>query len=361
VFACYIGKLLIKTTLLIVLGLTMAVWAGQSLRFTEFITHCGLSGWEFLKIASYLVPDLTLVTFPIGFALAVGVVYHRLRLSCQLIVAQSAGLSPTNLARPIFALSAGIMTIMYSFNLYFAPLSMQRFKDLEFQLLQKVQILSAAEGGNVADRAGIAIFVRQKCTDGTLRGIVMHDRRNASAPRSIYADRGQLIQHDKLPRLVLEQGQRIDFDVATQRITTIHFDKYEADLSSASFLTHQRTRKPYERFLGELFSPPESKTDPVFAQKLQAEGHQRLTSPFLVLIFALISFFSVLKTQGQRYVSIRSFGRTVFFIIAIECLNLGLFNLSNTLPVLNFVNYGVVGSILVILLVQFFDKKRARK
>jgi lipopolysaccharide export system permease protein len=167
-----------------------------------------------------------------------------------------------------------------------------------------------------------------------------------------------LIQSDKAPRLVLEQGQRIDFDVETQHITTIRFDRYEADLSSASFSTYARARRPYERFMGDLFSPPEGKSDSILLRQLQAEGHQRLASPFLVLVFALISFFSILRTQGQRYVSARNFSRAVVLIIVVECLNLGLFNLSNTYPFLSLVNYSVIASILMLLLTQFRDKTR---
>ncbi|MDR0406739.1 MAG: LptF/LptG family permease [Holosporales bacterium] len=349
--------MLIQMTLLIVLSLTMTAWIGQSLRFAQFITRCGLSGLEFLMTSFYLFPDLILLTLPIGFALAVGIVYYRLKLSCQLVIAQSVGLSPAVLAHPIFALGTGIIILMYSINLYFAPLSMQHFKDIEAHLLQKIQILSAAEGGDVIDHEGIAIFAQQKGEDGTLFGIIMHDRRNTSTPRSIYAEHGRLVQHDTLPRLVLEQGQRVDFDVKTQHITTIHFDKYEADLSNISFLAQERTRKPCERFLKELLFPPELKTNPRFAQQLQAEGHQRLVSPFFALIFALISFLSVFKTEGQRYVSAKSFCWTALLIITIECTNLGFLNLASKYPFLSFANYGMAGSIFMILITQFFKRR----
>jgi hypothetical protein len=78
----------------------------------------------------------------------------------------------------------------------------------------------------------------------------------------------------------------------------------------------------------------------------------------LVLIFALISFFSVIKPPGELYASTQSFGQTVVFIIAIECLNMGLFSLSSTYPVLNFVNYGAMGGILAILMMQFSDRRK---
>jgi lipopolysaccharide export system permease protein len=345
--------MLILRTLLVVLGLTMAAWVGQSLRFTKLVTQCGLSSWGFLKIAIHLFPDLLLLTLPIGFAISVGIVYQQLHLSCQLVVARSVGLSPAAIARPILLLSAGIIGILYGTNSYLSPLSIRHFRNVETQLLRQIQILSAAEGGQVTDHDGVSIFARQKDQEGTLLDIVMHDRHTPSAPRSVYAKRGRLVKQGDQVRLVLEQGQRIDFDNKTHNVTTIHFDKYETDISNTSFIVRERTLKPHEHFLTELFPDPGT-VGPSRMNCLHAEAHQRLISPLLVLVFSLTGFLTVLRSEGQRSTSSKNLVWTVLSIMTIECFNLGIFSLSNKYPALSFVNYGVVGSLLVFLFSRLF-------
>ncbi|MDR2412277.1 MAG: LptF/LptG family permease [Holosporales bacterium] len=353
----YIGKMLIQRTFLLVLGLTMAAWVGQSLRFTRLITQCNMSSYEFLKIAVYLLPDLFLLTLPIGFALSVGIVYQQLHLSCQLVVLRSIGTSPATMARPILLLGVGIMGLLYGANTYFSPLALQYFKNEESRAIRQIQILSAAEGGKVTDHEGISIFARQKDEKGALLDIIMHDRHDPATRRSVYAKRGHLLQQEGTPRLILEQGERNDFNTLKQQMTTVHFDKYEADLSQASLITHERTRKPHELFFAELFPDP-STVSSTQLNRLHAEGHHRLINPLLVLIFSLISFLMILKSEGERKTSAKNFFWIGLSVTSLECLDLSIFNLANEYPVLNFVHYGITGGLLIFLLLRLLTWKR---
>ncbi|MDR0661929.1 MAG: LptF/LptG family permease [Holosporales bacterium] len=349
--------MLIQRTFFLVLGLTMAAWVGQSLRFSRLITQCNMSSYGFLKIAIYLFPDLLLLTLPVGFALSVGIVYQQLHLSCQLVVLRSIGTSPAAMARPILLLGIGIMSFLYGANTYFSPLALQCFKDEESRVLKQIQILSAAEGGKVTDHEGISIFARQKDEEGALLDIIMHDRHDPTTRRSVYAKRGHLLQQEGIPRLILEQGERNDFDTIKQQTTTVHFDKYEADLSQSFLVTYERTKKPHELFFIELFPDP-STVSPGQLNRLHAEGHHRLISPLLVLIFSLISFLMILKSEGERKTSAKNFFWIGFSVTSLECLDLSVFNLASEYPMLSFVHYGLMGGLLIFLLLRLLVWKR---
>jgi lipopolysaccharide export system permease protein len=347
--------MLIQKTFFIALGLTMAAWVGQSLRFTRLMMQCGLSSWGFLKIAIYLFPDLLLLTLPIGFALSVGTVYQQLHMSCQLVVARAVGWSAAAIARPVLLLGAGIIGILYATNSYLSPAAIRYFRETEMLLLRKIQILSAAEGEQVIDHEGFFVFARQKDKEGNLSDIVMRDQHVPETLRSIYAKRGRLVQQGDQILLFLEEGQRIDFDKKTQRITTILFDKYEACLSKLinskagmTFLAGDRVPKPHELFFNELFPTPGT-VDAGRLDQLHAEAHQRLVSPLLVLVFALIGVLIVLQSGGQRDASSKNTVWTVFWVAMIECLHLGLMSFSGRYPALNFVSYGFVGGLLAFL------------
>lgn len=76
------------------------LWLTQSLRFVELVTNKGLPLSLFIKMTSCLMPRLFSLLSPISVFVAVLFVYNRMLSDRELVVMQSAGISPWQNARP---------------------------------------------------------------------------------------------------------------------------------------------------------------------------------------------------------------------------------------------------------------------
>jgi lipopolysaccharide export LptBFGC system permease protein LptF len=65
-------------------------------------------------------------------------------------------------------------------------------------------------------------------------------------------------------------------------------------------MTHQRMKKPSECFIWELFNPDLPPDQTELIHRMHVEGHQRIISPLLPIIFILIGLTLVLHTPHTR-------------------------------------------------------------
>ena len=96
----YISRQIFVGFLLVTFSLMSILWLTQSLRFVELVTNKGLPLSLFIKMTSCLMPRLFSLLSPISVFVAVQFVYNRMLSDRELVVMQSAGISPWQNARP---------------------------------------------------------------------------------------------------------------------------------------------------------------------------------------------------------------------------------------------------------------------
>ncbi len=100
------------------------------------------------------------------------------------------------------------------------------------------------------------------------------------------AERGKLVMTDDGPRFVMVSGNRQEIDRTGGQVSLLYFNQYTLDLGEIASTPGVRWREAGERYLGELFSPGNTADDIRNANKLRAEGHRRLVTPFYGLALA---------------------------------------------------------------------------
>jgi len=107
----------------------------------------------------------------------------------------------------------------------------------------------------------------------------------------------------------------------------LYFDHYELQLQLPAQGEQQRWLPPRERFIQDLLFPdPADPRDQEIAQKLLANGHERLSLPLLIPAFLCVSLAIILAGQLQR----RGIGKRLFLaFFAIVVLQIGHITLAD--------------------------------
>jgi lipopolysaccharide export system permease protein len=296
----YIFRQLAGPLFVVSVTLTGVVWLTQSLRFLDLIINRGLSTSGFLYLTLLLLPGFLTLILPIAAFCAILFVYYRLDTDSELVVMRATGLSQIRLVEPVLWMASVLAIILFSLTLYLQPLGFRTFKDMQFVVRHNFAPVLVQEGVFNSFAAGVTVYVRQRLTNGELLGLLIHDSRNETRPVTMMAERGKLVMTDDGPRFVMVSGNRQEVDRAGGQVSLLYFDQYTLDLGEIASTPGVRWREAGERYLGELFNPGDSADDVRNMDKLRAEGHRRLVTPFYALALAMIALAGVISGEFKR-------------------------------------------------------------
>ena len=324
----YIFNQLLAAALFVTLALTMVTFLVGSLRWIGYIVNRGLPASTFFFFIGLLLPSFMTVILPIAAFCATLFIYHKLVMDSELVVLRATGMSDLQLARPALALTELTMLAVYSITIYFLPASYGAFKKLQNEIRSDLSAVLLQEGvfNNIAD--GITVYVRERSSDGELRGILVHDNRKADRPVTMMAERGALVRSEQGPRVLMVNGNRQQVDRPGGQLSLLYFDRYTMEFSQLQGSNEARWREPRERYLDELFSPTNDPNDQRNYNELIAEGHQRLVAPLYVLGFVMIALAALLSGQLNRRGQTRRVLAAIACVAGLEGLSLGLNDLA---------------------------------
>ncbi len=356
----YVLRQLATATLFVTLALAGVVWLSQSLRFIDLIINRGLSVVTFLHLTLLLLPSFLSVILPVALFCAVVFIYHRLTTDSELVVLRAAGLSEFDLARPALILGAIMMLICFGITLYFMPLGFREFKDRQFVIRSDYSHILLQEGNFTTLTDKLTVYVRARQSNGELLGILVHDNRDPEAPVTMMAERGALVSSADGPRFILINGNRQELKRDGRKLSLLYFDRYSFDLSNVGANEGPRWREPRERYMHELFGPPQNEGDVVHRRQLYAEGHRRLAAPLYVIVFTLIGLAAMLAGDFNRRGRLSRMLFGIGAAIVFQGLALMLANQIVKLPWLSSALYAYIGVWAAAALYVLFRRRRHR-
>jgi len=296
----YIFRQLVGPLALVAIGLTGVIWLTQSLRFMDLIVNKGLSLSAFIFMSLLLLPTFWAVILPVALFTAILFIYNKLVVDSEMVTLRAAGLSPWSLAKPALMLAGCVSIAIYAINLYFVPNSFREFKERQFVLRSDFSSILLQEGVFNTIIDDLTVYIRARATDGTLKGILVHDSRIAGESITMMAESGALVNSDNGPVFVLINGNRQAINKDRSQLSLLYFDRYALDLSQIAQQTGERWREPRERYLHELFNPGDSEDEQRNRGKFLAEAHQRLASPLYAFALSCIALAALLGGQMNR-------------------------------------------------------------
>lgn len=322
----YILRQCLGVMLFVTGALTAAVWLAQSLKLVDLIVNRGLSAEVFLYLAMLILPRFLDIVVPIGTFIAVLFVFNRLITESELVVMRAAGMSPFELAKPVLGLAGIAWLILMTMSVWLLPASNREFKDLQFEIRNRFVSSLLQEGSFTTVSDKLTIYIGARNDRGEVIGLVINDERDPKHPVTLLAARGAFADTGGGSRIIMVDGERQQYDRDTGKMSTLTFDRYVLDLDMMREAPEARAREAQERYLGELFFPPED-IDPGTRNAYLVEGNERLTVPLTAFSFALIPLACLLPGEFNRRGQLKRVLTAIAAALAFQTIDLAVRNL----------------------------------
>ena len=337
----YILRQLAVALLAVTIGLAALVWLTQSLRFIELVLDRGLSLAVFLELTGLLLPNFFSVILPITTFVVTLFVYVRLAGDRELVVLRNTGRSHWQLAKPALVLAGLSAALCMLLQLWLVPLTHTAFREWQYEIRNQMAAVLIQEGVFSSISDDLTVYARQRDSDGTLRGILVHDARDRGSPATILAEEGRIVSSPQGPRVILLNGVRQTVErvpppagsppgtPGTTRLSSLSFSENSIDIARASRTEEVRNRDSRERSIDELLHPdPSEHISDRDARKFRAEAHQRLASPLTAISFAMVGLAAALTGQFRRHGGSARVVMGVGLVVALLALSLTSGNLA---------------------------------
>ena len=299
-FNLYIFNQLIRTTLALTSVLVGIIWLFQTIRILELVVNRGAAVGDFLIMSIASMPLWLMIAVPISGFIAVNWVFSRILADRELLVMQSIGLSPLQLAKAPFALGILLTTFLAINTVYILPTSFGVYKDLQFKLRNSIPTILLRDGVFIEVVDDMTMFIGSRDNNDIMRDLFIHDARIGDRIITMTAESGEFIERDGSPTLILQNGERSERNAEGQSGAVLLFDTHSVTIPrNSSQQTERATIDINEDSISNLLSPKASASPQYYLQR-HAEGHYRIASPWLGLGLALLSAAIILRGQIRR-------------------------------------------------------------
>jgi lipopolysaccharide export system permease protein len=299
-FNLYIFNQLLRTTVALTSVLVGIIWLFQTIRILELVVNRGAAVGDFLLMSVASMPLWLMITIPISGFTAVNWVFNRILVDRELLVMQSIGLSPLQLAKAPIALGV-LLTAFLAFNsVYLLPTSFGIYKDLQFKLRNSIPTILLRERVFIEVVDDMTMFIGARDNSDVMKDIFIHDARIDDRIITMTAKYGEFIDRNGSPTLVLKNGERSERNAESQSGAVLLFDSHSVTITRTNNNPTERgTIDINEDTISNLLSP-ETAHAPVYYLQRYAEAHYRIASPFLGLGLVLLSAAIILRGQIRR-------------------------------------------------------------
>ena len=276
-------KELAATFLLSVICLNFILMMEKVLRLSRVLSGVGASLSDMIKIIFYLQPQLMILTIPMSLLLSTLLTYGRLNADNELTILRTAGLSFSQISRPVFILGvfSFVMGLLVSFSL--GPYgAVQVRQGIATIVTQKAPLAIEAGIFNTSFK-DIVILVRDKPAADEMKGIFIYDNRNKKEPKVLVAKEGR-VYADKEYNLSLYMKDGYIHITRNEGSTELSFDGYNLSLNLAM---ESSSRKNSERTPFELLALA-GQNDSKKRIPFLLEFHRRLSLPSLCLLLIFL-------------------------------------------------------------------------
>ena len=299
-FNLYIFNQLFRTTLALTSVLVGIIWLFQTIGILELLVKRGAAVGEFLLMSIASIPLWLMIAIPISGFIAVNWVFNRILADRELLVMQSIGLSPLQLAKAPIALGILLTSFLVFNSVYLLPTSFGAYKDLQFKLRNGIPTILLRESVFIEVVDDMTMFIGARDNNDVMRDIFIHDARMQDRIITITAEAGEFIDRDGTPTLVLQNGERSERNAEGQSGAVLLFESHSVTITRT---VNQPTKRASidinEDTISNLLSP-ETAPSPQYYLQRNAEGHYRITSPFLGIGLVLLSAAIILRGQIRR-------------------------------------------------------------
>lgn len=257
-----------------------------------FISHT-VSGSAALKVLLLGLPNIIVLTIPIGLLFSVLMTATRMSADSELIAAQSCGIKLSRLVRPVVAMAFLLFVVDALLTVVIMPNANRELSDLMRRTALSGVRAAVEQGAFTEDFPNHLLYVdRISPADGTWKGVLLFDRTSPLEERLITADSGEFVQDPRTGQAwlnlrdttthVFKPSRPSDYQRTSNREQRIRLQNPE--------IGRVRIRRGVRETASEVLYARLSDQDPKAAKDALVELNKRFAIPAATLVFALVGF-----------------------------------------------------------------------
>lgn len=273
------------------LVLVAVYWVNRAIGLFDRLIAGGSDVAVFLEFTALALPNVIVAVLPVSALVATLYALNRLSGDNELVVAQTTGLSPWRLARPVLVFGAVVAAMVSVLAHGLVPLSRTTLAERGAEVTRDVTARFLREGEFLNPGDGVTVYVREITDQGELLGLFLQDRRSPEVRTSYTAERAVLVRAAGGTRLVMFDGMAQSLRTEDRSLVTTTFEDFAYDLAGLAGTGEARERDPRE-----LWTPALLRADAAAqaitgedAATLRHEGHSRFSEALLALGLPLLS------------------------------------------------------------------------
>ena len=214
------------------LVLISVYWINEAVDLFDSLVADGQTLRVFFEFTALTLPQIMMMVLPVAGFVATLYTFNRLIGESELVVLQTAGLSPLRLLRPVLGFGLLMGVVLAILGNVLAPAARGQFIDRSADVQADVTGRFLREGQFIHPAPGISVYVRAITDTGEFRDLFLQDRVDPAAETTYTAPRALLLEAETGPQLVMFDGLAQTYDLATGRLTTVVFEAFTYDLGA---------------------------------------------------------------------------------------------------------------------------------
>jgi lipopolysaccharide export system permease protein len=304
---------------LFLLGLsvfTLILLMGRLIKLTDLVISRGVPLADVSRMILYLMPSFLVFTIPMAFLLAVLLAFGRLSADNEITVMKAGGISLMQMMPPVVVCGVCAALLTLAASTVGVPWGNSAFKSLSFTVLKQNVAATVREKVFWDDIPGIVMYTDHYDEEQhTLKGVIIHDGRDAARPLTIFAADGVIgggLNRNDI-RLTLDNGS-IHAAGTEEEYRLVHFGTYTMTIGGSGQGVGLG-RNELDMSIAELRRQIDN-TAPKkpIRLKMQSELHSRFAVPFASLVFAVVAV--PLGMQNRRSGKSAGFSTSIGILLA---------------------------------------------
>lgn len=275
--------------------LTIVLFLGRSLRYTEYLFVGGSGLADFFKLLLCSLPYIFAFTVPMAALIAVLVTFSRLSLDNEITAMKAAGISFYQMIPPVAVLTICASLLTFCLMAFIMPRGNIGVQLAILEIVQSRVQLALKERVFNSQFDGLVFFINKISADGSrMQEIFITDERSPKMIRTIVAEEGLVLNQpeEKLIIFRLLRGTIIRVDETMSEVQTINFRSYDFRVDLGALGIGGEVFQKGARHLdiielkNKLRSAKRGTRDYNY---LLLEYHKRLSLPFACLVMGFLA------------------------------------------------------------------------
>ena len=299
----YIIKELIGPFFVFLISITGIVWLTQALRLISYIVDEGQTATQYAVFTILVLPKILAFTIPIALFCSIIYILNKLQSDSELTILWSIGHTKRTLIKPILYFSSILAVFCCVLSIYLVPEGLKKTRLMIDEMRSHIGDKFLEEKSFKNPAKGLIVFVREMDENGNLKGLLIHDSKNKSRPKTYMAKTGKLIKTEQGPQLQMFDGN-IQEVSDNNDISLLFFEKYNFDLAAFEEQAGGYYY-PEERSLAELkefIEQYKSQKQEIYSYgEFVTEYHKRLTSGLYIFAYAILGICILINNQNYLF------------------------------------------------------------